>query len=638
MAGKNEQGLAPGDCVSITDGTLPRYRSSPSSVTAAVKPRLIVVRSPSATEVGRRVSLNEVGLVSIGRSSSATLTLSDAGVSRHHAVIEVHGQRVLLTDCDSSNGTLVNGVRASTIELTHGDRIELGSTTLRFDTGKGSDAYAWLQHAAAESGVALWDFFPGSGEFLFSEHTDQVLRLPAGTLGLRRVPLVKLVHPEDLHGVVDAFHDLAATGFEKQFRLRATPTDERWVLCLAQRADHTSMSGTIVDVTDRKKLESQVELLDRLSSLGTLSAGVAHEINNPLAFVMSNLDFVLAQLATHPDPDVVEALKEARQGATRVAGIVRDLRAFSRTEETQEPYPVDVRRVLESALKMTEKHAESKGATLSVKIAEVPKVKAVEGRLQQVLMNLIINAADAIGDTPAGRGEVHVAVGSSGAQHVCIEVRDTGIGMSAEVLARAFDPFFTTKPAGKGTGLGLSICHGLVTAMGGHIEVESEPGLGTTMRLRLLRANEVDDEPATISHPFFLPLVSAPTRVLVIDDEPMIHRALKRLLKHQEVVAALGVTSALAALAEQPEFDIILCDLMMIDGTGMDFYERLKNERPELLDRVVFMTGGAFTERARRFVEQVPNQKVMKPLDEHVLARLVTHVGAWTSGQRTVTR
>jgi signal transduction histidine kinase len=584
-----------------------------------------VIRSPSASEVGRHVVLNEVGVVSIGRSPTATLALSDPGISRHHAVIEAYGRSVRLTDCDSSNGTLLNGVRISTSELTHGDRIEFGATTIRFDTGRGADAYDWLQHAAADSGVALWDFFAASGELLFSEHVDQVLHLPPGTLSLRRVPLVKLVHPDDLHMVVDAFHDLAATGFEKQFRIRATPTEERWVLCLAQRADAASVSGTIVDVSDRKKLESQVELLDRLSSLGTLSAGVAHEINNPLAFVMSNLEFVLAHLGPNGDPEVVEALNEARQGATRVAGIVRDLRAFSRTEEAQEPHSVDVRPIIESALKMTEKHISSK-ATLTVNIEDVPKVIAVEGRLQQVLMNLLINAADAIPDGGGNRGEVQLSVGLSGPLHVGIEVRDTGMGMTPEVLARAFDPFFTTKPAGKGTGLGLSICHGLVTAMGGHIEVESQPGVGTTMRLRLARANELDVEPATLSNPTLMPTATPRRRVLVIDDEPMIHRALKRLLRHHDVVTVLGVAAALAIIEEQPEFDIILCDLMMNDGTGMDFYEVLKASRPELLNRVVFMTGGAFTEKARRFLEQVSNQKVMKPLDEQGLTMLMAHL------------
>jgi signal transduction histidine kinase len=603
-----------GDKTSIT-----RPRAAPLRETRA---RLIVVRSAGATEVGRQIALTEFSIVSIGRSTSATLVLSDTAVSRHHAVVERHGARVRLTDCDSSNGTLVNGARVSVVELSHGDSIEVGGTMLRFDTGKGGDAYEWLQHAAAESGVALWDFFPESGEFLFSEHADQVLRLPRGTLSLRRVPLVKLVHPDDLHAVVDVFHDLSSTGFEKQFRLRATPTEERWVLCLAQRADHASMSGTIVDVTHRKKLESQVELLDRLSSLGTLSAGVAHEINNPLAFVMSNLDFVLSQLASHPDPDVLEALKEAREGATRVAGIVRGLRAFSRTEEAQEPYPVDVRPVLESALRMTEKHVASK-ASLKVNIAEVPKVTAVEGRLQQVLMNLLINAADAIADTPAAHGEVHVSVAAPDPEHVCIEVRDTGVGMSPDVLARAFDPFFTTKPTGKGTGLGLSICHGLVTAMGGQIEVESELGVGTTMRLRLMRAFEVDDAPDTSSHPVLVAPSSAPLRVLVIDDEPMIHRALKRLLKRHHVVGALGVRSALDVLSVRHDFDVILCDLMMPEGTGMDFYEQLRASWPELLDRVVFMTGGAFTEQARDFIEHVPNQKVLKPLDEQALLRLM---------------
>ncbi len=631
--------------MTTTRATVPLRPSSPTSSDEVVKPRLIVVRSPSATDVGQRVSLNEASVVSIGRGVAASLMLSDVGVSRHHAVVEMYGRRARLTDCGSSNGTMVNGVRVSTVELEHGDRIELGGTTIRYDTGKGGDAYSWLQQAAAESGVALWDFFPATGELLFSEHADLVLHLPPDTLSLKRVALVKLVHPDDLRSVVDAFHDLAAKGFEKQFRIRATPKDERWVLCLAQRVDPPSVSGTIVDITERKKLESQVELLDRLSSLGTLSAGVAHEINNPLAFLMSNLDFALARLASNADLDVIEALKEARVGANRVAGIVRDLRAFSSTQETQEPYPVDLRQVLESAIKMTEKHVSSK-ATLAVKFAEVPKVNAVEGRLQQVLMNLLINAADAIGETPllevseqptlsipdlldnssAGRGalgEVYVTVARAGLQHVSIEVRDTGVGMSPEVLARAFDPFFTTKPAGKGTGLGLSICHGLVTAMGGQIEVESQAGLGTTVRLRL-RVAEGEHSPVTLTEqPALGPL--APTmRILVIDDEPMIHRALKRLLRRHDVVAALGVTTALAALADQPEFDLILCDLMMSDGTGMDFYDSLKRSNSPLVDRVVFMTGGVFTERARQFFENVPNRKVTKPLDEQSLLRLLS--------------
>jgi signal transduction histidine kinase len=382
---------------------------------------------------------------------------------------------------------------------------------------------------------------------------------------------------------------------------------------------------------ERRKLEEQLVISDRMASVGTLAAGVAHEINNPLAALMANLDFAAQDLArlvedarTRPTDDawrdwlarrideVAEPLRDARESSARVRHIVRDLKVFSRSVDEERPRPVEVRRVLESSLRMAWNEIRHR-ARLVKDYAEVPPVQATESRLGQVLLNLIVNAAQAIPEGRAENNEIRIRTGMGDAKRVLVEVRDTGTGIAPEHLPRIFDAFFTTKRVGMGTGFGLAICHRIVTSIGGEIAVESELGSGSTFRLLLPIATQVEPDapPVTRSAP--------PTRrgrILVVDDEPTIGRALERMLaSDHDVVVVSRATEALGRIVAGEGFDVILCDLMMPHMTGMDLHTEVGRVAPDVAGRIVFMTGGAFTSTAREFLDKVPNPCLEKPFD-----------------------
>jgi CheY-like chemotaxis protein len=206
---------------------------------------------------------------------------------------------------------------------------------------------------------------------------------------------------------------------------------------------------------------------------------------------------------------------------------------------------------------------------------------------------------------------------------VTIEVRDSGGGISPEVAGRIFDPFFTTKPPGVGTGLGLSICHSIVTALDGEISVDSAAGRGTTFRVTL----PVADLSAALPARAAAPQAQASGRrgkVLVIDDEPLIGAAVRRALTAEHDVLALSNShEALDRLRGGERYDVILCDLMMPALTGMDIHDELSKLAPAQADRMVFITGGAFTTRAQTFLAEVQNPRIEKPFDLHALRALV---------------
>jgi signal transduction histidine kinase len=379
---------------------------------------------------------------------------------------------------------------------------------------------------------------------------------------------------------------------------------------------------------EQRKMQEQLLISDRMASVGTLAAGVAHEINNPLAALIANLEFSLEELAkvggdgAHLD-DVQAPLEDAREAADRVRMIVRDLKVFSRSGDEERRGPVDLEQVLESSLRMAWNEIRHR-AHLVKDYGACPPAWGNESRLGQVFLNLIINAAQAIPDGRSSENEIRV-VTRPVEDRVLVEITDTGSGIPPEVVPRIFDPFFTTKPAGIGTGLGLAICHRIVTTLGGTINVESKVGQGTIVRVTLPVAHEKG-----VTGPA-LPTVSAAPRrrgrILVIDDEPMINAILRRMLgRDHDVEAASSVREALDRVRRGESFDVILCDLMMPEMTGMDLHEQLLADHPALAERLVFMTGGAFTPAAREFLDRVPNQRLEKPFEPHILRSVIQNM------------
>ncbi|QRO00638.1 PAS domain S-box protein [Archangium violaceum] len=245
------------------------------------------------------------------------------------------------------------------------------------------------------------------------------------------------------------------------------------------------------DVTERKQVQEKLRSTDRMVSLGTLAAGVAHELNNPISYVLSNLRYAVDELAEQLQAgkpltdeqarEVHQALEEALEGGERMRNIVRDLRSFSRREDERFG-PVDIHAVLDSCASLARSEIRHR-AQLVKEYAELPPVLGNESRLGQLFLNLLVNAAQAIPEGDAKGNRVRLATSLVDKDWVVVTVEDSGSGISPENLQRLFKPFFTTKPVGVGTGLGLSICHGIVTAMGGRIEVSSELGKGTAFHV-----------------------------------------------------------------------------------------------------------------------------------------------------------
>jgi CheY-like chemotaxis protein len=237
-------------------------------------------------------------------------------------------------------------------------------------------------------------------------------------------------------------------------------------------------------------------------------------------------------------------------------------------------------------------------------------------------VNLLVNAAHAIPEGHAEKNEIRTSTRTDAEGRAVVEVRDTGSGISPEVLGRLFDPFFTTKPMGAGSGLGLSICHGIVASFGGEILVESEPGKGSVFRV-VLPPGRLGK--AVASRPAGPPTTEVPRRghVLVIDDEPLIGNVIRRILHDHEVTVVQRGKDALARIALGGRFDLILCDLMMPEMTGMELHAEIARAYPALTDRMIFLTGGVFSPTAKSFLDRVPNERLEKPFDPDNLKTLV---------------
>ncbi len=394
------------------------------------------------------------------------------------------------------------------------------------------------------------------------------------------------------------------------------------------------------------ELRERLAAQERLAGLGRLAASVGHEINNPLTYVLTNLNISLEALADRPvtsrdGEDVGELLKEAREGADRIRHIVSDLRIFTSTPPSVEaPELVDVRAVLDAALHILGPSLRDR-ATLVIDVGEtLPRVRGHAGQLTQVFINLIDNAVQAM---PAGRPATFNRISFTADvvdDTLIVRVTDNGHGVSPEARPRLFDPFFTTKAPGEGTGLGLPISRELVQRIGGSLDFESESGAGTTFRVGLPIARDAVTPTTTVAKatptpttpkttPTTTPTTAAtattktmvpegPWRILIVDDDAAVARSLGTLLRGHQVATAFSPGEAIAAL-EQHDVDCIVCDLAMPGGGGRHVFEYLQALRPELTARFLFITGGAQSEETVTFLELAARPVLHKPIAARAL-------------------
>ncbi len=472
----------------------------------------------------------------------------------------------------------------------------------------------------------VWVYRRGNVVYTNQAVTDQ---LGYSTEELIGRPILDFVHPDDSAAVAAHAQILTLENARAPDRVIHLLRKDGKVATVEVRGlyvvfdNEPAVLAVAHDLSERRQFEARLMMADRLASIGMLAAGVAHEINNPLSYVTANVSFAVEELqaSAGPPSEVITALGEAQQGCERVRSIVRDLKAFSRTEESTRG-PVDVRRLLDSAANMAWNEIRHRARLSKDYAPRLPLAEANESRLVQVFLNLLLNAAQAIDEGEAERNQIRIVAREAPDGRVVAEICDTGAGIPPENLERIFDPFFTTKAAGVGTGLGLSICQNIVAALGGEIQVESALGRGSTFRVVLPAATGSEAQTRRRS------VAQAPGEVagtvLVIDDEPGIGIALKRLLRSEhQVTTVTRAREALDRFRAGERFDAILCDLMMPEMTGMDFHDELSRIDPEAAGRVIFLSGGLFTERARAFLARVPNLRLEKPVEPQSLRALV---------------
>ncbi|APR75366.1 Sensor histidine kinase [Minicystis rosea] len=473
---------------------------------------------------------------------------------------------------------------------------------------------------------------PATGRLVFlSRHAERLLGVPTAE-ALSAPGFLRNAHA-DAHGVAafDAAVARARAGsvalpYEARLRRRdGVEINVRGTVypLLAEGASVAAIEGVLADVSAEHEARTRLVQADRLSTLGTLAAGVAHEINNPAAFILLGLDMLgrmLSGAGVQMEESVAESagetLRELRDSIRRIVDIARDLRLFTSPpgNEGGQRTIVDVNRTVESALSLTRGQILER-AQIERRLDEVPPVVMDDGRLGQVVVNLLVNAAQAIPKTYAGDQRITVATRSDG-RTVVLEVTDTGTGIAPEDLSRIWQPFFTTKGPAVGTGLGLSISREIVERAGGTIHVDSpvpgsDPPCGARFMITLPAAG--DDEPVT---PRASPVPDPspePVRVLIVEDEAALARALSEEIgRYHEVTLAPGGEAGLQRLSIEA-FDVVLCDLRMPDLSGEALYAKVLEHDEAQAGAFVFMTGVGFGADVERFLMESGRPVLEKP-------------------------
>jgi two-component system, NtrC family, sensor kinase len=394
-------------------------------------------------------------------------------------------------------------------------------------------------------------------------------------------------------------------------------------------------------VDELSRAQSCILQSERLAAIGQLAAGVAHEINNPVAYVMANVEFVLGQLGTLKtvDPaaeaaaakeilwrwwqqvgarvgfdDLNQALLEAREGAGRIREIVADMRTLARSDRGQEEL-FDLNLAVRSAIRLAT--SEIRGsAELKADLGPNVMVHGNVGQLSQVFLNLLVNAAQAI---PIGQGataKITVTTRLEG-DAVVVSIADTGVGITVDAQAHIFEPFFTTKPAGKGMGLGLSISRETVQRHKGDMAFWSQPGVGTTFTITLPSAAGPTKEADTGRRApgrADAPLRERRARLLFVDDEESLRNSYQRYFGGRyDVIVAQDGRRAMELLARNQDVDLIVCDLVMPGMSGMELFRLASAKYPALEGRFIFVTGGVGRAEVQSFLATVKNPTFEKP-------------------------
>jgi PAS domain S-box-containing protein len=456
---------------------------------------------------------------------------------------------------------------------------------------------------------------------LFQMTVEEALRTPAASY---------YKNPADRDRFVETLRrEGAVNSFEVEMRRRDGSTF--WASLTSRRIafqGEDTIVTAIADISERQaaelELARQREALqqsEKLNALGVLLAGVAHELNNPLSVVVGQ-SLLLRDATT--DPKTQRRADRIASAADRCSRIVKTFLAMAR-QSAPARKEVSLNDIVESALEITSYGLRSADIDIRRDLAaDLPLVWADPDQLTQVVMNLIVNAEQAMANKIGKRSLAITTSFDAERDQVKLTVRDTGSGVASEIRSRIFDPFFTTKAIGVGTGVGLSVSRGIAQAHDGSLELEGEPREGATFTVSLPRSKKQDARPESAAQPNGARAVHT---ILVVDDEPEVAEMLSDILSldgHQIEVANSG-HAALRILARR-DFDVILSDMRMPDVDGPGLYTRIKNAYPHLLDRIVFITGDALGPSMRSFLDQTGLPYLEKPFNPKEVRQIVGQV------------
>lgn len=448
---------------------------------------------------------------------------------------------------------------------------------------------------------------------------------------------VSWVHPDDQVRMQRSFREHVDHGIPFDIEYRHQRKDEKWIWVRSRGTATFELNGVryvegmLSDITERKQLEDSFRQAQKMEAVGQLTGGIAHDFNNLLSTILVNSHFLLTDLAVNdPRRADAEAIKAA---ADRAAGLTRQLLAFSR-KQVLEPTILNLNSAVKDLEKMLCRLIGEDIEFLVIPAADLGSTRVDLSQLEQVVMNLVVNARDAM---PAGGkllmetanvqlDELYVAnhAGATPGNYVMLAVSDTGCGMDEATRRRVFEPFFTTKALGKGTGLGMSTCYGIVKQSGGYITVYSEPGHGTVVKVYLPR---VDDRPALVTKKSISRSLEGRETILLIEDDPQVRAGASRILKgHGYVVLdASDGTNALAMVSGYTGApDLVVSDVIMPGPNGPDVVEELRRRFPKI--KSLFMSGYTDHAALANGVLQAGVNFLQKPFVPEVLAKRVRDV------------
>ncbi len=485
-----------------------------------------------------------------------------------------------------------------------------------------------LELAQALGNIGVWRIDLQTRELTWSREVYAIHGLEPGSFELTVERAVEAYHPDDRPVVAAHVADAIEKGrsFEFELRLRRADGELRWVVArggpeLDALGRPLAVHGIFQDLTERRALQMHVQDQERLRALSTMAAGLAHEINNPLQYTLTNVSLVvdmIEELRPSLAPEVHEELQsllaDCDQGLGQVSELVRDMRAFMAGAEPDAPRTeVDLNDVIETSIAFTRNDLRHR-VRFHSSVMHLPRVRGRFSELVQVLVNLVHNALDAVQARAYAESRVEIRGSVDEHDHAVITVEDNGIGIPEVDHARIFEPFYTTKELG--TGMGLFVSRGIIERHGGRLEVESAPGL-TRFRVLLpgLRGSNGRDHAGR-----------RPT-MAVVDDDPLVGRAIERMMRDDfEVLRFVTADEALQRVLDPRGVDVILCDLMMPGTDGWEVLRQLQDLRPQKLQQTIIMTGGPIDDVAdvvRHGVRLLP-----KPFRRRDLERCLASVRA----------